>query len=49
MTWSQPVVSGEVPSERAAHAGCAVGSNLYIFGGMNTTGAMDDLFCLNTG
>lgn len=48
MTWSQPVVSGEVPGRRAAHAGCAVGSNLYIFGGMNATGAMDDLFCLNT-
>lgn len=49
MAWSQPVVSGDVPCQRAAHAGCSVGKNVYIFGGMNATGALDDLFYLNTG
>ena len=49
MTWSQPEVSGEQPCERAAHSGCSFGRNLYIFGGMNTSGALDDLFSLDTG
>ena len=49
MSWSQPTVSGDVPSKRAAHAGCAVDGTLYLFGGMNETGALDDLYSLNTG
>jgi hypothetical protein len=49
MSWSQPTVTGDIPSNRAAHAGCAVDETLYLFGGMNETGALDDLYSLNTG
>ena len=48
MSWSQPTVNGDIPSKRAAHAGCAVDGTLYLFGGMNETGALDDLYALNT-
>lgn len=49
MSWSQPTVLGEIPSKRAAHAGCSFGRTLYVFGGMNETGALDDLYSLDTG
>ena len=49
MSWSQPTVTGDIPNKRAAHAGCAVNGTLYLFGGMNETGPLDDLYSLNTG
>ena len=49
MSWSRPTVTGDIPCERAAHAGCAVDDKLYLFGGMNKTGALGDLYSLNTG
>ena len=50
LVWSQPKTTGDTPCKMAAHAGCAVHSILYLFGGMNENGAsMDDLYSLNTG
>lgn len=49
MSWSQPAVTGDVPTRRAAHAGCSVDGTLYLFGGMNESGALDDLYSFNTG
>ncbi len=37
------------PCARAAHGGVVVGTDLYIFGGMNRDGALDDAYRLDTG
>uniref|UniRef100_H2YM55 Rab9 effector protein with kelch motifs n=1 Tax=Ciona savignyi TaxID=51511 RepID=H2YM55_CIOSA len=42
-TWSQPKVTGKLPSARHGHVMCVVGSQLYIHGGMAGTTFHKDL------
>ena len=49
MTWSDVKRSKKVfPSARAGHGGIAIGTNIYIFGGMNRDGAIDELYKFDT-
>ena len=45
--WSAPEVLGEPPSARAAHAAAAVGSRLFVFGGRDSSGRVNDTFALD--
>ena len=42
-------MGGNIPIARAAHSSAVVGKRLYVFGGMSETGALNDLYVLNTG
>ncbi|TSL28273.1 Rab9 effector protein with kelch motifs [Bagarius yarrelli] len=47
-TWSQPEISGKPPSQRHGHAVVAVGSVLYVHGGMTGEKFHSDMFFLDT-
>ena len=49
MVWDRPSVAGSVPSGRTAHSSAVHGKKLFVFGGMNMSGALNDLYVLNTG
>jgi len=48
-SWSCAKVKSTKPSRRAAHGGFVSGIDVFVFGGMNSTGALSDIFRLNTG
>jgi hypothetical protein len=45
--WSAPEVLGEPPSARAAHAAVAIGSRMFVFGGRDSSGRVNDTFALD--
>ncbi|XP_068190642.1 rab9 effector protein with kelch motifs isoform X2 [Antennarius striatus] len=47
-TWSQPETHGRQPSARHGHAIIAVGSKIYIHGGMAGDKFLKDMYCLDT-
>ena len=48
-SWSQPDVSGSPPCARHGHVSVAVGTDIYIHGGMADTDMFDDVYKFNTG
>lgn len=48
-SWSQPDVSGSPPCARHGHVSVAVGTDIYIHGGMAGTNMFDDVYKFNTG
>ena len=46
--WTRPETTGTSPSARAAHSAVAVQETIFIFGGMDSTGPLNDLYSLNT-
>ncbi|KAJ7425254.1 rab9 effector protein with kelch motif protein [Pitangus sulphuratus] len=49
LTWSQPDTRGDPPSPRHGHAVVAVGTKLFIHGGLAGDVFYNDLFCIDTG
>ncbi|KAJ7405963.1 Rab9 effector protein with kelch motifs [Willisornis vidua] len=49
LTWSQPDTRGDPPSPRHGHAVVALGTKLYIHGGLAGDVFYNDLFCIDTG
>ncbi|XP_025905312.1 rab9 effector protein with kelch motifs, partial [Nothoprocta perdicaria] len=47
LTWSQPEVHGDPPSPRHGHAVVAVGTKLFIHGGLAGDIFYNDLFCID--
>ncbi|XP_052671870.1 rab9 effector protein with kelch motifs isoform X1 [Harpia harpyja] len=48
LTWSQPDTHGDPPSPRHGHAVVAVGTKLFIHGGLAGDIFYNDLFCIDT-
>ncbi|KFW87426.1 Rab9 effector protein with kelch motifs, partial [Manacus vitellinus] len=48
LTWSQPDTHGDPPSPRHGHAVVAVGTKLFIHGGLAGDVFYNDLFCIDT-
>uniref|UniRef100_A0A8V5GDQ9 Rab9 effector protein with kelch motifs n=1 Tax=Melopsittacus undulatus TaxID=13146 RepID=A0A8V5GDQ9_MELUD len=48
LTWSQPDTHGEPPSPRHGHVVVAVGTKLFIHGGLAGDVFYNDLFCIDT-
>ncbi|XP_032933740.1 rab9 effector protein with kelch motifs [Catharus ustulatus] len=48
LTWSQPETHGDPPSPRHGHAVVAVGTKLFIHGGLAGDVFYNDLFCIDT-
>uniref|UniRef100_A0A8D0G4Z0 Rab9 effector protein with kelch motifs n=1 Tax=Sphenodon punctatus TaxID=8508 RepID=A0A8D0G4Z0_SPHPU len=48
LTWSQPEVTGDPPAPRHGHVVVAVGTKLFIHGGLAGDKFYDDLFCIDT-
>ncbi|KAM4889777.1 rab9 effector protein with kelch motifs [Sylvia borin] len=48
LTWSQPETHGDPPSPRHGHAVVAVGTKLFIHGGLAGDIFHNDLFCIDT-
>ncbi|NWI54591.1 RABEK protein, partial [Calyptomena viridis] len=48
LTWSQPDTQGDPPSPRHGHAVVAVGTKLFIHGGLAGDVFHNDLFCIDT-
>ncbi|NXC37057.1 RABEK protein, partial [Campylorhamphus procurvoides] len=48
LTWSQPDTHGDPPSPRHGHAVVAVGTKLFIHGGLAGDVFYSDLFCIDT-
>ncbi|NWW90755.1 RABEK protein, partial [Rhynochetos jubatus] len=48
LTWCQPETRGEPPSPRHGHAVVAVGTKLFVHGGLAGAVFYDDLFCIDT-
>uniref|UniRef100_A0A8C8RR48 Rab9 effector protein with kelch motifs n=1 Tax=Pelusios castaneus TaxID=367368 RepID=A0A8C8RR48_9SAUR len=48
LTWSQPEVHGTPPSPRHGHVVVAVGTKLFIHGGLAGDTFYSDLFCIDT-
>ena len=51
LLWSIPDTKGDSPSKRSGHSLSMIGSNLFIFGGLNSDGKpgpVDELWCLKT-
>ncbi|XP_068066986.1 rab9 effector protein with kelch motifs isoform X2 [Anomalospiza imberbis] len=48
LTWSQPETHGDPPSPRHGHAVVAVGTKLFIHGGLAGDVFYSDLFCIDT-
>ncbi|XP_017665546.1 PREDICTED: rab9 effector protein with kelch motifs [Lepidothrix coronata] len=48
LTWSQPDTRGDPPSPRHGHAVVAVGTKLFIHGGLAGDVFYNDLFCIDT-
>nr|KAG5708616.1 hypothetical protein BaRGS_033037 [Batillaria attramentaria] len=47
--WSQPMqMNLSMPTPRAAHGMCAIGSSIYIFGGRDIEDRQNDLHCFDT-
>ncbi|CAL1544468.1 unnamed protein product [Lymnaea stagnalis] len=47
--WSQPQVTGTIPPPRSASSLVAVGTNIYLFGGLShMSGWFDDIFVFDT-
>ncbi|XP_063287122.1 rab9 effector protein with kelch motifs isoform X1 [Pelobates fuscus] len=49
MTWTQPTTFGNPPAPRHGHVTVAVGTKLFIHGGMAGSAFFDDMFCIDTG
>ena len=50
LKWSQPTLNCATPSPALAAHGCAViGSQIYTFGGLTSSGACSILYCFDTG
>lgn len=47
-SWSQPEVTGSPPCSRHGHVSVAVGTDIYIHGGMAGTDIFDDLYKFDT-
>ncbi|XP_043914632.1 rab9 effector protein with kelch motifs [Protopterus annectens] len=48
LTWSQPVTHGKPPAARHGHVVVAVGTSLYIHGGLAGNRFYADMFCIDT-
>ncbi|XP_044161131.1 rab9 effector protein with kelch motifs isoform X1 [Bufo gargarizans] len=48
LTWTQPVISGNPPKPRHGHIITAVGTKLFIHGGMAGSSFFSDMFCIDT-
>ncbi|KAM6296954.1 rab9 effector protein with kelch motifs [Aegotheles albertisi] len=48
LTWSQPDTQGDPPSPRHGHVVAAVGTKLFIHGGLAGDTFYNDLFCIDT-
>ncbi|NXI58662.1 RABEK protein, partial [Chloroceryle aenea] len=48
LTWSQPDTCGDPPSPRHGHVVVAVGTKLFIHGGLAGAVFYNDLFCIDT-
>ena len=48
-SWSQPEVKGSPPCSRHGHVSVAIGTDIYVHGGMSGTDMFDDLYRFNTG
>ncbi|XP_050782179.1 rab9 effector protein with kelch motifs isoform X2 [Gopherus flavomarginatus] len=48
LTWSQPEAHGNPPSPRHGHVVVAVGTKLFIHGGLSGDKFYNDLFCIDT-
>ena len=48
-SWSQPEVKGTPPSCRHGHVMVALGTDIYVHGGMAGTSIYDDLYKFDTG
>mmetsp|Transcript_655 Transcript_655/g.1124 ORF Transcript_655/g.1124 Transcript_655/m.1124 type:complete len:595 (+) Transcript_655:251-2035(+) len=49
LAWLPVQVKGNGPAARTLHTACAVGENVYIFGGWDGVEYFDDLYALNVG
>lgn len=49
LTWTKPVVTGDLPVKRANHKAVVVGKYIYVIGGWNGHGACDGVYVLDTG
>ncbi|KAM7431999.1 hypothetical protein ABFA07_017498 [Porites harrisoni] len=47
-SWSQPEVKGSPPCSRHGHVSVAIGTDIYVHGGMAGTDMFDDLYRFNT-
>jgi len=47
MSWSQPETTGASPSSRAAHSACTMDDTMWIFGGRDVKGRLNDLHALD--
>ncbi|KAG8554295.1 hypothetical protein GDO81_003752 [Engystomops pustulosus] len=48
LTWTQPETSGDPPKPRHGHIITAIGTKLFIHGGMAGTTFYSDMFCIDT-
>ncbi|OCT67164.1 hypothetical protein XELAEV_18038446mg [Xenopus laevis] len=48
MTWTQPVTSGDPPQARHGHVLTALGTKLFVHGGMAGSTFFKDMFCIDT-
>ena len=46
-TWSYPCIGSEGPSPRAAHAGCKIMNQGYVFGGRHGSSRQNDMYYLD--
>lgn len=49
MKWEMLSATGSVPGGRAAHSAAVFQGHLYIFGGMDPTGALDSMYKYHIG
>jgi len=45
--WSKSPSTGDIPSKRQGHSATLYGSTLWVFGGSNSMGYLNDLYSLN--
>ncbi|KAL1532048.1 putative protein, contains kelch repeat [Salvia divinorum] len=48
MVWSEPEMNGTPPTPRDGHSCISIGDDLFVFGGMDETGPVNDLHILET-
>eukprot|EP00698_Gefionella_okellyi_P004361 TRINITY_DN14033_c0_g1_i1.p1 TRINITY_DN14033_c0_g1~~TRINITY_DN14033_c0_g1_i1.p1 ORF type:complete len:1234 (-),score=338.16 TRINITY_DN14033_c0_g1_i1:76-3777(-) len=48
MEWQKPDIRGTAPSARYGHSACAVGPNIFLFGGRDGRGVLNDIYVLDT-
>ena len=48
LMWHQPILTGTIPSPRAAHSAVVVGDLIYLFGGNDGETLFNDLYVLDT-